>query len=179
MTVEEFKKDNPMLSHLEGNDLWDAMAVSLLHQQAGEEIIKTILPFWKRYQLRWLFYRKGKYSILSSEWQTSEVCKNCGRGSNSAMAFQRKLFCLGCGTELIKVPNKRLKYRLWLIWKVIDKKLEFLLNHTHILRKRNEYRYGVFGDESRYCYQTFNINGGDFKNVQRPRKWFEYIFIKK
>lgn len=179
MTAEEFKLTYPHKAHLHGLDLIDAMEEALLHQQQGEEILKTILPFWKRYQLRWLFYRKPNFAIFNEEWQTDTVCKNCGQGTSSMLGFRGKILCLGCHEELIKVPNKRLKYRLWLKWKVIDKKIELILNYPHILRKRNENRYGVFGDEGRYCYQTFKLDFSEMKNVHKPRKWFEYIFIKK
>lgn len=178
MNAEEFKEAYPKLSHLEGMDLIDAMEDVLLHQQAGEEIIKTTFQFWKRYQLRWLFYRKGQYGFTRPEWQTSEVCQQCKRGANSMMMLGREVFCISCGSPLVKVENKRIKYRLWLKWKIIDKWLEIALDKLHILRKRNESRYGIFGDESCYCYQTFKIDGSDFKNVHKPRRWFEYVFIK-
>jgi hypothetical protein len=179
MTVEEFKKDYPELSHLKGEELLDAMTMKMLRQQSGEEIIKNTYPFLKRYQLRWLFYRRPYNSPFIAEWQSDEVCKICGRGANTMMAFAGKMFCLGCHNELNKVPNKRFKYRAWVWWKQIDKKIELILDYLHILRKRNESRYGVFGDESHYCYQTFNRDFSNMKNVHKPRKWFEYIFIKK
>src|ERR1700760_4447808 len=150
MTAQEFKETYPEMAHLKGEDLIDAMTDAMLHQQAGEEIIKTILPFWNRYQLRWLFYRKYNSSLFRPAWQSDKVCKNCGHGADSMMMFGRQIFCLKCGSELIKVPNTHLKYRLWKLWKRVDKKLEYSLDYLHILRKRNESRFGVFGDESSY-----------------------------
>lgn len=63
MTVEDFKRDNHSLAHLEGDELYNAMEDSMLKQQVGDSVLLQTKPFYKRYQLRYLFYRRTPWHI--------------------------------------------------------------------------------------------------------------------
>jgi len=184
MTTEEFKKLKPEHANLEGDALWDAMTHYQLRQQQGEEILKTILPFWKRYRLRWLFYRKRngfyfpKYSY--------ERCENCKNGSAMGaieMNFgtgECKKKCLNCMKTFIGEPNTNWNYRVYLFKKAITKFIEVALNWLHILRKRQETRYGMFGDEDKHVKAwIYNTEANTSETCFKKRKWWEYILIEK
>lgn len=180
MTVEEFKKDYPEHAHLEGDELWDTMTHTLYRQMEGERIILSIKPFYKRYKLRYLFYRKPIFrGFMRPEWLNEKICKNCKRGSNSCMAFMGKMICIGCGAELIEIANNRLKFRLFKLQAPIGNFLWLMLQYLHIVKTSTDGRYELFGDEANYVSHIYNIETGAMRRAHKKRKWFEYIFIKR
>lgn len=180
MTTESFKKDYPEYSHLEGNDLLDAMTYTMLRHQQAEEIVKQIQPFWKRYRLRWLMYRKIPNWVLEHPKHSyKEVCKSCKTGSSSYMTWGGKAICM-CGNERILVPNKSWQHKLWKIGNTISKCFWWLMDKLHIVRSDVSGRYDMFGDEA--CYvegYRYTKNWEPAGRIMKKRKWYEYIFIRK
>ncbi|MDC7248574.1 MAG: hypothetical protein PQJ49_01485 [Sphaerochaetaceae bacterium] len=140
----------------------------------------------KKYQLRWLFYRKSvSYRFGKNNYTASEICKLCRKGVSYYMTVlmfggKSHSYCPHCSQNLEKVPNTNFNHKLWKFGKKLDGYLENFLNFTHILRKRGESRYGMFGDESKYILATEFSKDWDFvKEHKRKRKWWEYIIIEK
>lgn len=187
MSTDEFKKEKPEYAHLEGDELWDAMTMYMLTQQQGDSIILTTKPFWKRYKLRWLFYRKGRTGFMfgKNDFTANTRCAKCKKGVSSRTGFamfgedgKSKIlfYCPHCHEELQDEPNRSLLHILYKLYRRSDSVLDAL----HILRKHGESRYGIFGDESNYVHHfTYNIETGKQSVTMKKRKWFEYIFIKK
>lgn len=97
MTVQEYKKQHPEHEHLEGPALWDAMENALLHQQAGQVYINHMLPWYKRYKLRYLFYVRKPNLMFINPDEHHTRCKNCKKGSSMTIVhngfFRRDTFC--------------------------------------------------------------------------------------
>lgn len=185
--AEEFKKANPKYKDLEGNELWDAMTNHVLRQQDGEEIIKTTLPFWRKYILRWLFYRKTLSMTLPIvslyNWIADKRCNKCKRGMSMTMGFivdkKIKTFCMHCSQECHPEPNTNLSHRVYKMAKWISKLFWTILDKIHLVRSSTSGRYELFGDEAHYV--AFWKTDKDWKMtpVFKSRKWWEYIFITK
>ncbi|HXU28817.1 MAG TPA: hypothetical protein VN698_16425 [Bacteroidia bacterium] len=183
MTAEDFKRDYPKHAHLEGIELIDAMTMAMLRQQQGEAIIRTSQSFFKRYRLRWLFYRNSHaLSFGRNNYTASNMCSICRKGVSSYVVMnyegRRQCFCPHGSHELVQVPNNTLHHSLWLKWVKIKSVLETVLDKLHIVRKPHENRYSIFGDERHYMHQTINMETYDVKNIMHSRRWWEYVFIK-
>lgn len=189
MTTEEFKNANPKLSHLEGDELYDAMTNYILRQQSGEKIIKQIKPFWKKYQLRWLFYKAPKnWSMAKNNYSSNNICKECKKGVSTHMMFiftdkngdtHHHSNCPHCNKSLIKIPNNNLNHKLWLFKEKTIKIFWLSLDKIHLVRTK-EQRYGMFGDEFMYVNSwTFDDISSKMTCNMKTRKWWEYIFIEK
>lgn len=180
MDVNEFKQTYPEMAHLKGDKLLDAMEDAFIHQKQGEQILNTIKPFYKRYKLRYLFYRKLKNSIFQKEWQSDTVCKNCKKGTSSMVLFMGKYLCIYCAHEMVKEPNRHIKYKLWLMAKKFSKIFWIVFQCIHLVRSDHSGRYELGGDEAAYV-KVFHINMSTGKTTctMHSRKWYEYIFIKK
>ena len=183
MTREEFKKLKPELAHLEGDSLWNSMEDYMLTIQQGEEIARPILPFWKRYTIRWLFYRKLP-NLIYSKYSDSR-CKHCKYGGGTNLIWRTPEGAIhGCGKPYETEPNTNWDYKLYkataflkkytidLFWGILD----FL----HIVRSTNHGRHDMFGDESRYVKSwAFDKDWNKKGPIMIKRKWWEYIFIEK
>ncbi len=179
MTTSEFKQDHPGFSHLEGDDLWDAMSAFKLRQQQGDQILTKIKPFWQRYKLRYLFYRKTRNCVFHKH--SSNRCVHCKKDSNVGLAMWSEDGTLtithACGKPWIKEPNTNLDYRIWKAYSYVSNLFWRVLDFFHIVRQGS--RYDMFGDESGYVkHWVINLSGKSRYDL-RPRKWYEYIFIKK
>lgn len=187
MTAKEYKILKPEHSHLEGDELWDAMEDYMLRQQSGQEVMKSAVPFFKRYQLRWLFYRKPQpsFSYGTNDYTSEKRCAKCKKGVggtkhgimwDSGVTY----FCPhGCG-ELIEQKNTNLNHRIYILWKPVLKFIVLALDRLHILRMPGNQRNGLFADEGKYLsHWTMNIETGETKMFYKKRKWWEYIFIEK
>lgn len=188
MTTQKFKQQHPELAHLEGNDLWNAMENALYTQKQGQAIINTIKPFWKHYQLRWLFYMPGKNMIWGrAGYASSKRCNQCKKGCDGPRliflnAAENTITspCPHCRKELVPESNTNLDHLLYSFWKRNVKRFRLMLDWLHILRKPGKDRYGSFGDESYYVKSRRFDNEWNFvKNIYRKRKWWEYLFIKR
>jgi hypothetical protein len=181
MTTEEFKKLKPDCAHLEGNDLWDAMTEYMLVLKSGESVIKSAQPFFKRYRLRWLFYRRLPNFILSSgDYKSATRCAVCKRGTGMNMFFMGKVLCGYGDHEYKEEPNTSIKHRLYKFWCSVSKTFWRILDSIHLVRSSHEGRYDMFGDESSYVrVYTLNMETGKSKYELKRRKWWEYIFIKR
>lgn len=183
MSVEEFKNDHPEYAHLEGDDLWDAMTQFKLMQQDGEEVLKQIEPFWKRYKLRYLFYKiSGNLVFHKYSGKRCIYCKKDYQGFMFLFPGEGgKLFNYhSCGKPLITEPDTSLKYRLWKakMWGLEG--FRRVMDFFHILRLPGNSRYGMFGEEARYVkYWVYNQDTGESRVVLKPRRWWEYLIIEK
>lgn len=188
MTSEEFKQQHPEQAHLEDNDLWDAMENAMFKQQQGNQVINTIKPFWKRYQLRWLFYRRKENMVFGRNDYTSDKrCVHCKKGSGGARMVFFDFNDTGsiktihiCGNELVEESNISFKHYLYVFGKQFMKRFWWLLDYLHIVRSSIEGRYDMFGDEAYYVKSRhFDQEWNFVKNTYRNRKWYEYIFIRR
>lgn len=186
LSADEFKKIKPEYKDAEGDVLWDAMTEFMLRQQQGEMVIKTTLPFYKRYRLRWLFYQRLPNMVFGKDgYRARERCKNCKKGVGMEVGFMMPgkgawSFCTNCHTELIKEPNISFAHKLWTCWSKIKKFTIFILDFLHILRSSISGRYDMFGDEANYVeYHSIDFNTGKTGYKLKARKWYEYIFIRK
>ena len=189
MTTEDFKKANPQLAHLEGDALWDAMTTYGARQIEGQKILSQIRPFWKRYTVRWIFYRKTKNWILRQpNYKSPTRCKRCKNASSFRMIFSNPKgveelpngsYHVHCGKKYIEEPNTNLDHRLWKLWKPVVNFLWDALDWIHLVRNSSESRYGMFGDESYFILSwTHNMETGASSHTKRSRKWWEYIIIE-
>ncbi len=189
MTTADFKKANPKLAHLEGDELWDAMTEYGARQIEGQVILSQILPFWERYTLRWLFYRKAKsFMLRTPSYRNKTRCKNCKNASSMRMVWlnlsgdkdiPNGSFCLHCTAEYIEEPNTSLNHRLWRIWKPAVDLFWRSLDWIHLVRIHTESRNGLFGDEGYFILSwTHNMETGESNYIKRTRKWWEYIIIE-
>lgn len=188
MTVEDFKKQNPNLSHLEGNSLWDAMEDSMLQQQSAEDVVKQIMPIWKTHTFRWLFYRRIKNRMSTplkyDKWMAHSRCNHCKWGVNSHIVLLQKdgaiHICPNCGKNYTKEPNTNFSHQVYLIGNRVVKMFWRILDNIHLIRSSVEGRYDTFGDESRYVLSTRYSNKWEFvSRTMRKRKWWEYILIER
>lgn len=185
MTTKDFKDKNPHLSHLEGNELWDAMEHYMLIEQYKQGVINKNLPFFKRYQLRWLFYRRiPNMSWGKDNYTSSERCSKCKKGVSSSFGyiFQGKMFmhCTHCGKDLQKEKNTNINHRIWVVCKLISDSFWTFLDKIHLVRSQVFGRYEMMGDEYKYVeYWNINLETGKTCFTLKKRKWFEYIFIEK
>lgn len=181
MDAKEFKKLKPEYAELEGEELWNAMEDYMIRQQAGQEVMKTAVPFFKRYQLRWLFYRRLPNMVFSKGDYTSNTrCKICKRGSGMMWFFQGKLLCGSGDHEYIEEPNTSLKHKVYKAWKYISGLFWLMLDKIHLVRSSHHGRYEMFGDESPYISSfTINLDTGKVTYHLKKRKWWEYIFIER
>jgi hypothetical protein len=182
MTVQEFKNDHPEYAHLEGDELWDLMGTYKLRQQDGEAIIRQTLPFWKRYRLRWLFYRQPKnWRFGRNDYSASQRCKSCRKGVSGwigiGMGDRIVSYCPHCTKELYREPNTSFSHYAYKVLLRLVNAFYLLLDRLHIVRTGS--RYGIFGDESGYVkYFSYHLDGRETFEL-RSRKWWEYIIIKK
>jgi len=179
MTVEEFKKKKPELAHLEGDMLLNAMEDYVLRQQEGYAITKIVLPFWKRYTFRWLFYRKTKnWSMQKGDYTSPKRCAVCKRPTGMLWGIGGKLYCHG--HEYKEELNTSVKHRVWVIYCKISTIFWLSLDWLHIVRSTYDSRYGMFGDENQYVdHWTMNMETGEMKFILKKRKWWQYIFVER
>lgn len=187
MTTAEFKQTYPGHAHLEGDELWDAMTATQMRAQKGNAVLQKSKPFWKRYQLRWLFYRKSTrpaFGHSGPRYTIETMCSKCRLGVSSCLALLSPedlvKHCPRCGPGLVKVPNTNFGHRLWLVWRAIKYAMFWLLDFLHIMRWRGS-RYDMFtGDESMFVHhESYNIETWENKRYFKPRKWWQYIIIPK
>ena len=185
MNVEEFKKLKPEYKEVEGDQLWNAMEDYMLRQQSGQEVMKTTVPFFKRYQLRWLFYRRLPNMVWGeNNYTSSDRCSNCKKGVSGSFGyiFQGKMFmhCPHCGKDLKKEKNTNLNHKLWVIGKNISILFWNFLDKIHLVRSQVSGRYDMMGDECKYVkHWTMNYETGKMSFTPKKRKWWEYIFIER
>jgi len=187
MTTTEYINAHPEHRHLEGDALWDAMEQSMLHQQQGQTIISHLLPWWKRYQLRYLFYVRKPNGVFATEQSSSERCKKCKRGTSCTLMIidlsdsgRSVTYCTGCGSELETEPNTNISHKVYKLKTWLKKYGWVILEASHIFRYDTEGRYSLFGDEGHYVKGYVYDNEWKLtKTVMNPRKWWEYIIIKK
>lgn len=135
--------------------------------------------FFKKYKLRYLFYRRTPAFWIAPDWQNKYVCLYCRKGSDNKMLFGGKVLCGGCMEALTEVKNRSVKYILWKLWSPISKAFFSVLQFLHIVKSSPTGRYEIFGDESRYVAYKINVNTGHQQLIKKKRKWFEYIFIRR
>lgn len=135
--------------------------------------------FFKKYKLRYLFYRRMPASPIAPDWQIKYVCLYCKKGSSLIFLVGGKQLCSHCLEPLIEVKNKSAKYILWKLWSPISEGLFSLLQFLHIVKSSYGGRYSMFGDESRYVAYKINVNTQNHQLIKKKRKWFEYIFIRR
>lgn len=193
MTPEEFKQLKPEYKDLQGDELWSTMENYLLQQQAGNEVIKQIMPIWKTHTLRWLFYRKIPNLVISKpsrdKYTSSKRCAKCKKGVNLKMgllvrqednSYKYISYCPHCGDEYKEEPNTNISHKLYKITKKTSNLFWLILDKIHLVRSSHESRYSMFGDESRYVeYWKYDLNWNPKKPVLKKRKWWEYILIEK
>lgn len=193
MTVAEFKKLKPEYADAEGEELWNAMTDFMTKQEQGAEILKAILPFWKRYTLRWLFYRRVpnmKFSHPSRDKYSSDKrCASCKWGVNARMAFimMRKdgtsksySLCPHCAEEYKEEPNTNLSHRAYKVWSWLTGIFWTILDRLHLVRSSCNGRFSMFGDEARYIKGWYlDMGTGKTTPIHRKRKWWQYIVIEK
>jgi hypothetical protein len=184
MTVDEFKQDHPEYAHLDGDDLWDAMEQFKLIQQDGEEVLKQIKPFWKRYKFRYLFYRHGSSGLYFRKY-SGERCIHCKKDYQGFIFMftdteGRHVSYHSCGNPLATEPDISLKYKLWRAKMWVLETFRQTLDVLHILRLPGNSRYGMFGDEARYVENwSYNIETGESTVNLKSRRWWEYLIIKQ
>lgn len=188
MTSEEYKKIHPEHKNLEGNDLWDAMEYSMLRQQEGDKVLLQVKPWYKRYKLRYLWYVKKRNVTWGTPTSASKRCKHCKRGSSSMLFMMSwdeegkpngKTYCM-CGKELIEEPNTNWSHRCYQIKKWCQQWGWKCLEWTHLFRWSIDGRYDMFGDERYYVKaRQYDQNWENEKLIMIPRKWWEYIWIKR
>jgi hypothetical protein len=190
MTVEEFKKIKPEYKDAQSDELLDAMTNYMLRVQAGEQIAKSILPFWKTHTLRWLYYRRipswemGKPG--TDKYTSPSRCSSCKKGVNMRLMFmdftknESYSICPHCSERYIEEPNTNLSHKIYLSLKWVSKFFWTILDRLHLVRSSHSERYDMFGDESRYVkYFSFNYDTGDHSVTLKKRKWWEHIFIER
>lgn len=186
MTTEEYKILKPEHNHLEGDDLWDAMADYMIRQQVGQDVMKSAVPFFKRYQLRWLLYRKiPNMRWGKNDYSSDKRCKSCKRGTGGIKIGWvtngvYSCSCPHCGNELKEEKNINLNHRLWGIGKSISSYFWALLDKLHLVRSSSIGRYDMFGDEQKYVSSyTLDMTNCKMTPRYKKRKWWEYIFIER
>jgi len=173
MTTDDFKKQYPHLAHLEGDMLWNAMEDSVLRAQKV------------RYRLRYLFiFVVPNFVMQVGNWKSPTVCAKCkgGVGTKCGIAFMGKFtwFCNHCSSDLEEVANTSLRYILYKKCQVPAVKLwRAVLTFLHIAKWDTSGRYDLFGEESNYARWSFNTETGESRTILKPRKWWEYIVIRK
>lgn len=188
MTPNEFKEKYPEYKYLEGDELFNAMEEHMLRWQDSEQTLKATRPFWKRYTLRWLFYRNKPNMAIRFNYPTSERCKKCKRSLGpSRMVFMDMTGsgknywpCPECGEELEVEENTNFDRKLFLAKHNLVELFWEVLDRLHICRDTTESRYSMFGDEAHYvkCWHH-NMKTGETHPEFKKRKWWEYIFIVK
>lgn len=180
MTVDEFKKAKPELAHLEGNDLADAMEQYFLRLNDGYNATKHVLPFWKRYTFRWIFYRsRQNWRGERADYTARHRCAVCKKPTGLMFGYSGKVYCVS-GHEYKEELNTSLPHRLWVIWCYITKAVFVSLDWLHILRYSFNDRYGMFGDEAMFVkHWIMNYDTGKTTWVLKKRKWWQHIFIER
>lgn len=169
---------------------WDKQEDAMLKEQSINEVLKHTLPFFKRYQLRWLFYRRfNSYMFGKNDYTSDKRCSKCKKGCGGMkmgfmdMSDNGKFYmsCPHCSENLVEEPNANLNHLLYTYYRILMKVSEVILNYLHILRKKGETRYDIFGDERKYVSIYFRIeeDGAKVISTKLKRKWWEYIFIER
>lgn len=145
MTEEEFKKLNPKLKHLEGDELWDAMTL-YLEQSKKKSLKKNIL----RYQLY-----KRLSNIISNEhpWSYPERCNKCKKGIGShIMMIGKETYIIypKCGQKCEKEPNKNITHKIYNVWLICFKLFFKILEKIHLIKKPQFGDYNIFEDKLKY-----------------------------
>lgn len=187
MTTDQYKAIKPEHKHLEGDELWNAMEDYMIRQKEGEEILRAIIPFWKRYTLRWLFYRKTPNFMISPGWQSPARCKACKKGSNHKFAILDMSegggfvsYCPKCNEKWEEEPNRNLNYLLYIRWSKLCKMFWNFLSYIRLIRSSIHGRYNMFGDESRYVKMfTLYLDGRKSGHKLKKRPWWQYVFIER
>ena len=189
LSAEEFKRLNPEQKHLEGNELWDAMADYQFKVQQREKIILKTKPFFQRYQLRWLFYvRKQNIVFGNNDYKSNKRCSLCKGGTGGLRMIIMNMEdmksssspCPHCGKELIEEPNTSFTHRLYKFYRSLLASLIYLLDYLHLVRYSVSGRYELFGDESMFVKSTkYDSDWNYVKTNFRKRKWWQYIFIPR
>jgi hypothetical protein len=181
MTVDDFKKEKPELAHLEGDMLLNAMEEYMLRQQDGYRITKVVLPFWKRYTFRWIYYRKTKNWVFGkNDRSATNRCTKCKKPVSSFMGMGGKMYCPYGGHELKQEPNTNFDHKMYLIEQKIVNWLWLSLDWIHLVRYGHNERYGFFGDESAHVHHIeMNFETGKTKCVLKKRKWWQHIFVER
>jgi hypothetical protein len=140
--------------------------------------MKYAMPFFKRYQLRWLFYRKGNNNFFVQSHQSEHRCKVCKKGRGMLMHFDGKSYC-PAGHVYVEEKNTNFNHMVWKINKKVSSAFWFVLDKIHLVRS-NRPRYDLFGDESKYVDRwIINFETGATRTILKKRKWWEYIFIER
>lgn len=179
LSAEQFKKIKPEYNSISGEDLMNAMENYMLQQQSAQEIMKTSMPFFKRYQLRWIFYRRLPNMIFQKgNYTSNKRCKICKKGMGMLWMYQGKMLC--AGHEFQEEKNISLKHKLYVAGKFLNNLFWKGLDKIHLVRSAHEGRYDMFGDETKYVSSWgFNIETGEVKFNIKKRKWWEHIFIER
>ena len=182
--------DNPNPKRSESKlSPWDQQVEDKLKEQYADQILRVALPFFKRYTLRWLFYRRLPNMTFSKYRQTR--CKHCKNGSGTRMMIfsftdeknKRSIFCV-CGKPQEEEPNTNLNYLLYNIKMKFHKhtigNMWKALSWVRIVRSSHHGRYDVFGDECNYIHSfILNMESGKTTFKHKKRVWWQYIFIEK
>lgn len=184
MTSEQFKKLKPEYADLQGESLLKAMEDYMVRLTQGYEVTKIVLPFWKRYTFRWLFYRRLRWTLDKPGYQSDERCVRCKKGVGVKYGFQlngKLMFhCQHCWQPLEVEPNRNIDYRLHVIGSAIGEAFWWTMDKVHLVRSSHYDRYDMFGDEMRYVeYYGYSSHNDTCRLVLRSRKWWEYIFIER
>jgi hypothetical protein len=183
MNVKEFKKLKPEFAHLEGEPLWEAMTVFIKQQKDADETIQSAFGFFKQYKPRKLFYLKYSGQMYLRPWQSNKRCRRCRKGVTSEVEcfneYTGNRLCPNCQKPPWEEPNKNLSYLLWKKWSPVKKAVLKALNWLCIVGDNPSGRYGMFGDESKYVIRSVNFPASGQKLIYKPRRWWEYIFVKR
>jgi hypothetical protein len=175
MTVQEFKSEYPEYAHLEGDELWNMMEYVVLRGSPGNRVLQQLKPIWKRYKLRYLFYRKVNNFVYSKH--ASMRCVHCKKDANIGF-FMNGKHIHSCGKPWITEKNTNWDYRLWKFRESLNNIFYDVLDFLHIVRSSNSGRYDMFGDEMMFVKQwNVNFTTGKSTVILKPRKWYEHIFI--
>lgn len=180
MTSEEYKKlFSEHSKGMSGSELADAMEDYMINESYRQS--ERRLPFFKKYQLRYLFYRVkgvGLFSLTPKNLCDTS-CKKCKhpvqiKSGIFLPGIGTKYYCRNCGSELIEIKNtsflRKINPIMQLFW--------IIMQVMHIVKTSDFGRYDLFGDEARYAYLMVDFENNKTIIIQK-RKWWEYIFIKR
>lgn len=187
MTTAEFKKAYPEHAHLEGDALWDMMTEKALVTQEGDKILLHAEPFWRRYRLRWLYYPKGRGwdGGYGPKYTHSQRCNKCkvGVGAYFGMMSRNGFepHCPKCGPGLVLEPSKNLDHRLWSVLQEVCRWAFIVLNFLHIRRHGSPSRYDAMGGDEAQFVTMYEVLQNPWRVIThlRPRRWWEYVIIKR
>ena len=144
-----------------------------------------------KYKLRYLFYRKIPNftfpDVKSDKYKSLDRCSRCKQGVNVRLgiAFFKEdgsveyiSKCPHCGADYVAEANTNLNHKLYIFSQFLIKLFWKFLDKLHLVRSSCDGRYDMFGDEWHYV-TAWGISEDKTKYILKPRKWWEYIIIKK